>query len=977
VLLREFRKRFFFGTVSPSRKRRKSGTNGEAMVEQATQAKSTRFPFRVYLLFFALCWVFVSTANAQVAPTAELSGHVADSTGALIPGARVELHPVGGGADLSTTADSAGSYAFTGVDAGTYIVTTSAAGFARRRSEPVALSAGKIRTLDIHLTIADQVQQIDVAPDSGAETDPNHNGDSIVLKGKAIDDLPIEQGALSDELNALAGSTTPDLEINGFSGGTMPPRNSIREIRINQNPYSAKNDTNPINGMIEVFTKPGSDKFHGQFFINGDDSSFNALSPFVQQAPAYHSIFSFGNLSGPITKHASIFLDSQRSSNTNNSVVNAQILDANNNPTSFSQAVSSPSTFNEFSARLDTSIGKKSTLIVRYSLEQNDQTNAGIGNLSLASQGYNSTSTNQTLQISNSQVLNAKIVNDTRFQYIRSRVHQTPDSTDPSIAVQGAFNGGGNGSGSYRDNQDHYELQNYVSEAAGKHFFNYGGRLRVGRDANRSLGNYNGSFIFSTLAAYQITQQGLNAGLTPAQIRAAGGGASQFSITTGTPTAIVTLADLGLFFQDDWKTRPNLTLSFGLRFETQNHIADHADWAPRAGFAWGLGAAKGKPPRCTLRGASGIFYKRFASSNVLQLERQNGIAQQAYVINSPDFYPAIPTPSALGSQTPSATYQISPHFHSPYFISSTIGLTRQIGKLGTVTATYLVNRSVHGQLTRNINAPLPGTYDPADPTSGTRPLGGNQNIYEYESAGIYNTQRFTTNIFLRFKDKFFIYGLDQLRVDRSDNNGGFPSNQYDIGADYGRSSSDTRNVLTLGANGSLPFGINPGLFVTASSGAPFNIVVGQDLNGDSQFNDRPAFATDLTRPSVVRTRYGNFDTNPIAGQTIIPINYGQGPGTVTFNLSLRRGFEFGPVEKPPAGSPAPKPAPGAKPGAKPHVERKYALDLFIFSQNALNHVNLAAPIGTLNSPLFGKSVALANGSGSANRTVFLGTAFRF
>ncbi len=87
--------------------------------------------------------------------------------------------------------------------------------------------------------------------------------------------------------------------------------------------------------------------------------------------------------------------------------------------------------------------------------------------------------------------------------------------------------------------------------------------------------------------------------------------------------------------------------------------------------------------------------------------------------------------------------------------------------------------------------------------------------------------------------------------------------------------------------------MNP--FLVYQSSAPFNIVVGQDLNGDNQFNDRPTFATDLTRPSVVHTQWGTFDTQPIAGQTVIPINYGKGPSTVIFNTRLQKNFNFGPA----------------------------------------------------------------------------------
>lgn len=155
-------------------------------------------------------------------------------------------------------------------------------------------------------------------------------------------------------------------------------------------------------------------------------------------------------------------------------------------------------------------------------------------------------------------------------------------------------------------------------------------------------------------------------------------------------------------------------------------------------------------------------------------------------------------------------------------------------------------------------------------------------------------------------------------------------------------------------------------------------MVGQDLNGDTQFNDRPAFATDLTRPSVVSTRWGTFDTNPIPGQKIIPINYGVGPDLFIVNLRLNRRFNFGPpVPEPP---PPPGAAP-AKPGAKPEkkeIERRYTWSIGIGAQNVLNHPNLAQPVGVLGSPLFGTSTALATTWGNnPDRAVTVGTSFRF
>ena len=333
--------------------------------------------------------------------------------------------------------------------------------------------------------------------------------------------------------------------MDGFSGGTIPPKDTIREIRINQNPYSALNDTNPVNGQIQIFTKPGSDTIHGDLFVYANDSSLNSQNPFATQTPAYYSYNVAGGVGGPINKKSSYRFNFGRQSYQGNAIVAAQLLDANLNQTPFNAALPAPNTNGRFSVRYDASVGKKSTVIASYDYNSTEQTNGGVGQLTLASQGYDSTGVTQTLRLSNSLIVNAKIVNDTRFQYIRTRTRQTPDSTAPSVVVQGAFNGGGSNAGSFHDNLDRYELQDYWNASEGKHYLTFGARLRATRDSNETLAGYNGQFIFATLNAYQLTQQGIKAGLTAAQIRANGGGASQFTLAAGTPGLAVTVADVG------------------------------------------------------------------------------------------------------------------------------------------------------------------------------------------------------------------------------------------------------------------------------------------------------------------------------------------------------------------------------------------------------------------------------------------------
>ncbi|MGI4828554.1 MAG: hypothetical protein ACRYFU_10255, partial [Janthinobacterium lividum] len=199
----------------------------------------------------------------------------------------------------------------------------------------------------------------------------------------------------------------------------------------------------------------------------------------------------------------------------------------------------------------------------------------------------------------------------------------------------------------------------------------------------------------------------------------------------------------------------------------------------------------------------------------------------------------------------------------------------------------------------------------------------------------------------------------------------FPSNEYDLAQDQGRAAI-TRQRFSSGLWYSGPKSVDLGMFLVAHSGTPFNITTGTDLNGDTIFNDRPAFATDLSRPSVVMTRYGALDAAPVAGQTTIPINYETSPAFVSLRVVVSKTFGFGP---------RPAQAVSARSGAKPEPpEPRYHLRFSIESQNVTNHNNPGIPVGVLSSPFFGQSISLASDFSSisaANRTVSLHSNFSF
>lgn len=933
----------------------------------------------------------LATASAQSPDAAKerqgvVTGVISDRSGAKIVHATIHLQGNGQQADAVT--DAQGSFSVA-VPPGIYQFSVLALGFEPYVREGFAVGSKVGRPVLLTLQVASENEVLTVTA-SGDATAADQNGSALVFKKSQLDTLSNNDATLQQQLLAIAGGDgqhPPQVFVDGFSGGRFPPKSSIREVRINQNPYSAQYDGLGF-GRIEIFTKPGSDKLHGFFQSQGNDRSLNSRNPFAGAQPPYHTLFLDGNVSGPIGKATSFFLAGTYNDQENNAVVNAIVLDANFASATLSQAIPDPQVTSTYAARLDRQMSTNNTFTSRYEYNRNTSTNSGVGLLTLASEAYNSTITTQTLQLGNTQIIGTHRINETRFQYIRTRLQQVATNTAPTIIVQGSFNGGGSAIQQNRDNQDRFEFQDYFSIEHGKHFLRLGGRYRLLRDANLSTGNYNGQYTFPDLATYRITQQGIANGLSAQQIRAMGGGATQFNLTAGQPSATVLTGDLGVYADDEWKVAKAVTVNLGFRFETQSGVPDHSDPAPRVGVAWAVHQGDKHPAWFTLRGGSGLFYDRFDASNLLRANRQNGVTQATYFLQNPDTFPSVPSTASLTSVQPTI-YRVSPALRSQYDIVSGASIERAFGKYGNIAGTYLNFRTVHGYDSLNINAPLPGTYNIGQPNSGIRPMGGMQNLYQFSSNGTQKGNILFTNINLNPTKYIQIFGFYVHQQFNSDESGAanFPSNSYNLAQDYGRATFTIPHRLFFGGNVQLPFGVSVNPFLIATGGRPFNITTGADNNGDSIYNDRPAFATDLSRTSVIRTRLGNFDTNPLATQTIIPINYGTGPAFVSLQLSAQKSFKFGPRPAPAASDAASSPAESTKPagseatkGPAPKPDPPYELGFSAEAQNLFNHVNGDTPVGVLTSPFFGQSISL-NGNffnnSAANRTVNLRAYFRF
>ena len=358
-------------------------------------------------------------------------------------------------------------------------------------------------------------------------------------------------------------------------------------------------------------------------------------------------------------------------------MVNAEVLDPNFNPMPFSAAVPNPSTRTNFSPRVDWQLTPSNTLTLRYRFVESNRPTAASGNSIWLRRDTTKPKPRNVIQAVDNQMISPTIVNETRFQFTRdqhSQIRQNfrrpfPFSARSTMAE--TIRARSSTRRHLRDPELHFEFRRQAFQ------LKFGGGFArlppyttiansiLQRHFHIWLPHVSGpeDLLASTGILKSPSKVSRMASRYP-QIQALGGGPSQFLINAGTPLLDLSQFDLGLYVQDNWRLRPNMTVNMGLRFETQDNIHDHADFAPRLGFAWGLGGKKGVAPKTVVRAGFGFFYDRFNDDYVLQAERQNGINQQQYIINTPNFYPTIPVDRHHRRQLPKHSDNLPGRSHS-------------------------------------------------------------------------------------------------------------------------------------------------------------------------------------------------------------------------------------------------------------------------------------------------------------------------
>jgi outer membrane receptor protein involved in Fe transport len=599
---------------------------------------------------------------------------------------------------------------------------------------------------------------------------------------------------------------------------------AIKEIKINQDPYSAEYQR-PGRGRIEVTTKPGSPEYHGTFNFIFRDARSNARDPFALTRPPEQRRIYEGYLGGPVhrSKKTSFLLSVSRKDEDLQSVVFAQ------GPAGEIRAnVPAPSRTLLLAAQVSHAFSNTNTFSIRESLLVESVNNQNVGGTTLAEAGVNSRNMEQEITFSQQAVLSPKLVNNFRLLLGVEKQYATSVSRDRRIVVLDAFTGGG-AQGDYLRTEYHAQLMETLSYSTGKHLVKGGINVpdlsRRGFDNNI---NSAGTFYFSSLSDY--------------------GQGRPFSFVQQQGNGHVVFLEkvIGLFAQDEYHLRKNLMLSLGLRYDWQNYFHDNNNFAPRFSFAYSPGNAQ----KTVFRGGTGIFYDRSGARPIQDILLFNGTRLRQYVLVNPSYPDPLGASGTLTAQPVSVT-RLEPNINIPYTIQYSFSLERQLHKSTTLAITFLGSRGLDQFRSRDINAPLPPSYAMRpDPSIGV--------LREIESTGrrVSNSLEIT----LRGNVTRFFNSMAQYRLSSAhDNTSGityFPPNAYDLSGECGRSDFDRRHRFEL--LGTINPGklFNLGVSLSLSSGQPYTLTTGLDRFHTGNANARPA---GVPRNSLQGPAYADLD----------------------------------------------------------------------------------------------------------------------
>ena len=859
--------------------------------------------FFIAVLMVAAIAAAAGPARAQVRPTGTLRVVVKDPSGAVIPNATVVLT----GTDAATrdrvipafTSDGQGVATAVDVPAGRYQLSASFPGFESRTLPDVRVRTGDNKR-EVTLPIEKVAESVAVGRDPAtAASDPKSERFSNVLSREQIEALPDDPDEMEQVLKEMAGPGAT-IRMDGFRGGKLPPKSQIRSIRFSAAMFAAENHS-AGHTFGDVSTQPGLGPLRGSKDFSFRDGAMNARNAFQpQKGPEQTQQYNL-NLSGTLLKDRTSFSLSAGGA----SLYDSANIFAAVPGSALTGPVRRPSDRLNVNLRVDHAVNKSHSLRGSFQQTGGDQRNLGVGNYDLADRAFGRTTSESLFRVSESGPWSRLWFAESRLQIRRATTESAAAFEAPTVRVLDAFTSGGAQVAGGRESTD-VEFATDIDYARRGHSMRMGTLIEGGQYRSDNRSNYLGTYTFTNLADFEA------------------GRAATYTRRTGDPRVSYSQWQAGFYFQDDWRVRPNLTLSAGVRQEFQTHMADGWNFGPRGGFTW----SPFKSGKTTVRAGAGVFYDWLESETFEQTLRVDGARQQDLVIVNPG-YPD-PFSGGLSQQVlPPSKYMLADGLVMPKRAMLLFAVTQRISPTFSVNASYNHQNGWDRFRGLNVNAPRDGVRP--DPALG--------NVTQVESTARLEADSLSVGMNFNIPQRrTFLFANYAWNNQRNDADGPFslPANNYDLAAEWGRAGGVPRHIASAVLNTTLTGNLRLAVSTTARAGAPYTITTGRDDNGDTVFNDRPEGA----------------ERNGVTGEA-------------AWDMAARLTYAFGFGEKP-----ASTGAPGGQMvvmrmgggagdllgglGGGGAENKRVRIELFVSASNVFNNVNAMGYSGVMTSPFFGR-----------------------
>ena len=840
---------------------------------------------RVYVCF-ALIFLYAGRAMAQQNVTsAALTGSIHDARGAVVSGANVTAKNLETNQQTTTASDHEGRYRFPYLRTGVYDLTIEAPGFATLARE-LTLSVGQSLDLPVRLEVAGVAAQVNI-DSSVPMIETVRTQITETIQPREINELPLNGRNYLDLALLVPGVSATNTGSNQrFAETSAVPGQGI-SIAGQRNLYnsfivdgvSANDDAADLTGtyyseevidqfqvvtsggiaefgrasggVVNILTRSGTNDFRGSVYGFFRNQRFDARNPVAPTKDLLTQGQYGGTFSGPLRPERTFFFTNFEQTRRNYSAVitidpNALTtvnnrLRAVNYPSQLIETGVVPASFDttNFFARVDHKLNSHSDLSGRYSLYHIGATNSRtVGGLNAVSRGSGLKDTDQTVQIGNVTMLSSRTLNEVRFQYTNSRLDQpVNDIVGPAVNIGGVANFGTATFSPLGRDINLVEVVDNVSTQRGNHSLKAGGGFLYNHVNIFFPGAVQGVYNFNSLNNF----------LT--------GNYATYQQAFGVPAQTQSNPNFGLFVQDEWRVRPEFTINAGLRYDAQflpDPIqTDTNNISPRLGIVYAPGDRK-----TVIRASYGLYYDRIplrATSNALQRDGLKYIVAQLLPAQ-----PGAPVfPNVLAVQPSSLTTKpnitrVDPNIESSYSQQANLQIERELPGNTVVSLGYLHLRARHLIVSRNVNVPtLP--VSAGDPNLG-RPDPSWGNIARFESSGnsaydgmvVSVNQRAASWASLRVS-----YTLSKTIDDSGNFFFSTPQDNFNIRDDRGLSDNDQRHRLVISGSLEMPdhkkptglqrilCGFQMSYIFTYASRLPFNVLLGNDRNLDTNNNDRP------------------------------------------------------------------------------------------------------------------------------------------